>query len=403
MKISYGWIVVGAGMVMSCVGIGTMFSLAVFLQPMSIETGWTRSGISATATLNFICMGISALACGALSDRLGTRPVVLGGAVLLGIGLIAASHATTLLQFQLLFGVIVGVAAGSQYTPMIAAVTAWFEQHRSLAVSLVSAGMAMASLTVAPIARWLITAYDWRTALAILGFGAWALLLPAGLLAVRPDRGPDIAASRSAAESTPPMTAWQAFRTPLFLTLAATHFACCVAHSGPIFHMVSYAMICGVPPMAAVTVYGVAGLSGLGGRIGLGLLADALGVRLVLASGLLVQALAAGTYLLVDRLGEFYALSVVFGIAYGGVMPLYAVLVREYFGARTMGTTFGAISLVASLGMATGPLLGGWLFDAFASYRWLYLTSLTMGLGAAVIAATLLPRPAAASPANAAA
>ena len=133
-------------------------------------------------------------------------------------------------------------------------------------------------------------------------------------------------------------TVAQAFRTPQFITLALAHFACCAAHSGPIFHMVSYAMVCGIAPLTAVTVYSLAGFSGLGGRLLLGVLADRLGAKHVLVGGLFVQAMSVATYLAVGQLGEFYALSVVFGLAYGGVMPLYAVLVREYFGARIMGT-----------------------------------------------------------------
>ncbi|XIA62849.1 MFS transporter [Bradyrhizobium sp. TZ2] len=103
-------------------------------------------------------------------------------------------------------------------------------------------------------------------------------------------------------------------------------------------------------------------------------------------AGLLVQALAIGTYLYVNRLGEFYALAIVFGTAYGGVMPLYAVLAREYFGQRIMGTVFGAVTMVSSLGMAFGPWAGGMVFDTFHDYRWLYIGSLSVGLGAMAIA-----------------
>src|SRR5215813_3798946 len=112
MKRSYGWVVVGAGMLLTCVGIGAMFSLAVFLQPIATETGWSRSGISTAATLDFLCMGAAAFLWGMMSDRFGTRIVVLLGGALLGIGLVTASRATTLLEFQLLFGVVVGAAVG---------------------------------------------------------------------------------------------------------------------------------------------------------------------------------------------------------------------------------------------------------------------------------------------------
>ena len=382
---SYGWVVVGAGAMMTCVGFGAMLSLAVFLQPISETMGWSRSGVSAAVTIDFLCMGLAAFFWGALSDRFGTRIVVLAGSVLLGAGLVAASQATTLWQFQLSFGVLIGIAAGSFYAPMVAVVSAWIEHHRSLAVALVSAGMGVAPLTVAPSASWLITTYDWRIAMLAIGIASWTLLIPASLL-VRP--APQAAAPSTGGTGAPEVqwTAAQAFRTPQFITLALAHFACCAAHSGPIFHMVSYAMICGIAPLTAVTVYSLAGFSGLGGRLLLGAMADRLGAKPVLVGGLFVQALSVATYLAVGQLGEFYALSVVFGLAYGGVMPLYAVLVREYFGARIMGTVFGAVSAFASLGMALGPLAGGWVFDTFHAYSWLYVGSFGIGLAAVAVA-----------------
>jgi MFS family permease len=383
---SYGWVVVGAGAMMTCVGFGAMLSLAVFLQPISENMGWSRSGVSAAATIDFLCMGLAAFFWGALSDRFGTRIVVLAGSVLLGTGLVAASQATTLWQFQLSFGVLIGIAAGSFYAPMVAVASAWIEHHRSLAVALVSAGMGVAPLTVAPSASWLITTYDWRIAMLVIGIASWTLLIPASLL-VRPAPRAD-APSTTGGTGAPQVqwTAAQAFRTPQFITLALAHFACCAAHSGPIFHMVSYAMICGIAPLTAVTVYSLAGFSGLGGRLLLGAMADRLGAKPVLVGGLFVQALSVATYLAVGQLGEFYALSVVFGLAYGGVMPLYAVLVREYFGARIMGTVFGAVAAFASLGMALGPLAGGWVFDTFHAYSWLYVGSFGIGLAAVAVA-----------------
>jgi MFS family permease len=157
--------------------------------------------------------------------------------------------------------------------------------------------------------------------------------------------------------------------------------------------MVSFAIGCGIPAMTAVSVYSLAGLSGLGGRLLLGVLADRLGAKPVLVAGLMVQAIGAGAYVFVRELGELYALSVVFGIAYGGVMPLYAILARDYFGPRILGTIFGAISALASLGMAFGPWAGGWVFDTQASYAWLYIGSFAVGLAAVAVALAFKPRP----------
>jgi MFS family permease len=385
MNFSYRWVIVAIGALMTCVGIGAMFSLAVYLEPMSATTGWSRAGISSAMTLDFLVMGVASFGWGAASDRFGTRIVVLTGAVLLGLGLLLASRARSLIEFQLTYGILVGLAAGSFFAPMIAATTTWFESNRSLAVSLVSAGMGVAPMTISPFARWLISTYDWRVAMMTIGIAAWILLVPVALLVRRP-AGATNHGTANAAADPPDMSAAQALYSPQFLVLAATFFLCCAAHSGPIFHMVSYAMLCGVPAMAAVSIYSVEGLAGLGGRLLLGVLADRLGVKRVLVAGLLVQALAIAAYLFVSRLGEFYLLAMVFGTAYGGVMPLYAVLAREYFGQRVMGTVFGAATMTSSIGMAFGPLAGGWIFDTFNSYTWLYLGSFSVALGAVAIA-----------------
>jgi MFS family permease len=394
MKLNYGWVVVGAGALMGCVAIGTVFSLAVFLQPMSEATGWSRTGISSAMTIVFVAMGLGAFGWGALSDRFGPMVVVLSGGLLLGLGVAAASRATSLLEFQLVYGIVVGGAAGAVFAPTIATVTGWFEKRRSLAVSLVSAGMGVAPMTISPFAGWLITTYDWRTAQLCIAIIAWVVLVPVAFLVRRPPSpvGRAGAASDSVA-GDPGMTVGQALRSPQFIVLAATFFACCATHSGPIFHTVSYAIACGLPPLAAVTIYSAEGLAGLGGRLVFGLSGDRFGAKRTLVVGLLIQAVAAGAYFFTRQLSEFYAVALVFGLAYGGVMPLYAVIAREYFPMRIMGTVFGAASMVSSLGMALGPTVGGLIYDRTGSYGLLYISSFGIGLGAAAIALTFPPFP----------
>jgi MFS family permease len=191
----------------------------------------------------------------------------------------------------------------------------------------------------------------------------------------------------------PGMTAGQALRSPQFWVLSVTYFCCCATHSGPIFHTVSYAIACGLPVMAAVTIYSVEGLAGLGGRIVFGLAGDRFGAKRVLVIGLFAQALGAGAYFFVRQLGEFYAVAAVFGLIYGGIMPLYAVIAREYFPMRIMGTVIGASTVFSAGGMALGPAVGGWIYDTTGSYGWLYIASFGIGLGAMAIALLFPPFP----------
>ena len=392
MERHYGWVIVAVGALMGCIGMGSMFSLAVFLDPIAIDTGWSRAGISASMTVAFLAMGVGAFGWGWVSDRHGPRIVGIAGGLLLGAGLVLASQATSLLAFQLVYGLFLGSAVGAFFAPMMATASAWFDRQRALAVSLVSAGLGMAPVTVAPFAQWLLSGHDWRTAQLVIGLVAWAILLPAALLLRRP---PAISVTAAAAASAAGQnfTARQALSSRQFVVLSATFFACCLAHAGPIFHVVSYAVVCGLSAVAAVSVYSLQGLAGLGGRLLLGVLADRHGAKPVLIGGLLLQALAIGAFLPASSLGEFYAVATVFGLAYGGVMPLYAVLTRDYFGPRVMGTVFGAATMISCLGMAAGPAVGGWIFDRFGSYAGMHLSSLVIGLGAVAIAFTFPPLP----------
>ena len=281
MKLAYGWVIVAVGIVVGCIGMGGMMSFGVFLQPMAESLGWSRAGISTASTLAFLWMGVGGFLWGWLFDRYGARVVVLLGGLLQGLGLVMASQAQSLPVFLATYGTAVGLAAGAIYVPLTAATASWFTRNRSLAVSLVSAGLALGTTLVAPLARWLIVTHDWRFAMLTLGFIAWAVILPAALL-LRPAPAAErrSADAPTATGSAPAgMTLGQALKTPVFWSLALANFACCAAHSGPIFHMVSYAADCGVAPLTAATVLGAAGLAALSGRIICGLLADRTGAK----------------------------------------------------------------------------------------------------------------------------
>ena len=320
--------------------------------------------------------------------------------MLLGAGLALASRSTSLLEFQAIYGLLIGVAAGSLMVPLISTVTLWFDEHRALAVSLVSSGIGVAPMTVAPFAATLVVDHGWRTAQLILAAAVVALIAPAALLVRRPPHMPAATAAGGVGGGELKRAAGRALRSRPFIVLSLTFFACCATHAGPIFHTISYAIGCGLPPMTAVTIYSVEGFAGLVGRLLFGMLADKVGVKRMIVVGLLTQALAAGSYVLATGLGDFYTVAFIFGMAYGGVMPLYSALARDYFAPQIMGSVLGAMTLLSGIGMALGPALGGWIYDHFHAYTWMYLGSLAVGLGAGAIALAL-PRARASGPAGA--
>ena len=396
--IFYGWVVLAASSLVVCVAMGALFSLGVFLKPMEETMGWSRSAIGTVALLNWIFMGIGSFAWGALSDRVGSRITTVAGGGLLGLGLVLSSQAQAIWSLDLTFGVMVGFAVGAFYAPLSATATRWFTANRGLAVAIVSAGIGLGILIVAPLVRWLTTLFNWRIAMIVMGDLCWLVIIPFGLL-IRNAPGDMGAVAMGGADAgaRADFTARQAFSRPQFWAIALVHFACCAAHSGPIFHMVTHAIDQGIARMAAASVLGVSGLASVAGRIGCGVLADRFGAKRTLVAGLVLQAAMISLYLVTKDLGGFYALSIGFGIAYGGVMPLYALLIREFFGDRVMGTAYGGVFLVSTLGMGLGSFAGGWFYDHLGSYAGLFIGSVTIGAVAALFALTFRPpRPVAA-------
>jgi MFS family permease len=365
----------------------------VLLRPISEDTGWSVTGISTAMTIGFLAMAAASMAWGGLSDRFGPRPVVLTGSAVLAASLALASRAGSLIEFQLLFGLLVGAATAAVFAPMMACVTGWFDTQRGLAVALVSAGMGMAPMTMAPLTAWLVTIHNWRTAVLTIAGIAAGLMIPAALLVRRPPALDGTRPETAVDEPQGDMTVRQAVRSPQFLTLMLANFFCCATHSGPIFHTVSYAVTCGIPMIAAVSIYSVEGLAGMFGRIGFGLAGDRFGAQRVLVMGLLAQAFGVLSYAFVSRLGGFYAVAVVVGFIYAGTMPLYAVIIRENFPLRMMGTIIGGTAMAGSLGMSTGPLLGGLIYDHFDSYVLMYVGSWGMGLAAMLMLMAFRPFP----------
>src|SRR6202051_2717011 len=270
----YRWVIVAAGGLLGCVAIGSVFSLPVLLQPIARDTGWSVTGVSSAMTIGFLAMAFGSIAWGSLSDRFGPRAIVLTGTLILVVSLALASQTPSLLAFQLVFGLLVGGSAAAIIVPMMACATGWFDTHRSLAVSLVSAGMGMAPMTMSPLAAWLVSHHNWRTSMQIVALVVAAIMIPVSLLVRRAAALGSGAAAPSGDPAQGEMSLAQALRSPQFIILLLTNFFCCATHSGPIIHTVSYAVSCGIPLISAVTLYSVEGFAGMGGRIAFGLLGD---------------------------------------------------------------------------------------------------------------------------------
>lgn len=387
----YGWIIVVAALVIIGVGVGLMFMLGVFMEPLESDLGWTRGQIARASLYSWLAFGVFSFVFGSLSDRFGTRLVVMIGGVMFGLGMVGLSQLQALWQFYLLYGLLVGGGIGAFMVPLTATITRWFTRHQSLVVAVVNCGIGIGGLLFAPLTRYLIIISGWRATFFLYGLLIWAVILPlAWLIRNRPedmellpygDTSPEV--KRSAGTEPMAHAFGTVLATPVFWRIAVVHFLCCAAHSGPIFHMVSAVIDTGTDKLAAATVFAIGSLASIPGRIGTGLLADRFGSKIVLITWLTMQATAVFLYLFAGGFGSFVMLALYFGLAYGGVMPLYPVVTREYFGARAMGASYGAIFLLSCFGMGLGAWAGGRIFDSTGTYQGMYLLSFFLaGVGA---------------------
>lgn len=390
---SYGWVVVLVSFCILAVSTGTILSFGVFLKPLLAEFGWTRGQTSLAYSLNWIVFGLFSPIFGALSDRFNTRAVVLAGGIIYGAGMLLTTQTRALGQLYVFFGVMTGMGMSAFFAPLTAMVMKWAGRRSGLAVGLISSGTGMGTFVLPPVARYLISHSGWEGAFAVLGIVSLAVILPASLLLRDNEPGKD--RPKSGLDSHPHgMRArkgrpWDILRGGPFWHLFFINFLCCASHSVPLLHVVSYATDMGVPQMVAASILSLAGATSIVGRIGMGAIADRMGVRRMLVAALSMQGGMIFWLLGAQATWTFYTFAVFFGIAYGGVMPLYAVLAREYYHEEVVGSIYGGILLGATLGMALGGFLGGAIFDATGSYSSAYILSLGVGALAVAMAALL--------------
>jgi predicted MFS family arabinose efflux permease len=262
-------------------------------------------------------------------------------------------------------------------------------------VALTNCGTGIGGTLFAPLTRYLVLSFDWRDAFFIYGVLVWVVVLPlAVLIRNHPeDIGLQPYGGTLAALSTPsPTYAFgDVLAMPALWVIATVHLLCCAAHSGPIFHMVSSAIDTGVDTLGAATIFAYASLASIAGRLGTGVLADRYGSKPILVTWLGMQATAITLYLFASETSSLTLVALYFGVSYGGVMPLYAVVTREFFGARAMGASYGAVFLLSCFGMGVGAWLGGLLFDSAGTYDSMYKCSALFAATGAFLALWLRP------------
>jgi MFS family permease len=371
-------------------GVG-MWSVVVALPAVQAEFGVARADASLPYTLSMLGYAFGGVAMGRLSDRYGiVRPMVLGILVFSLGYVLAGAAAANLWQFALVYGVLIGVGSSVTLGPLMADLSNWFERRRGVAVALVASSNYFAGTLWPPLVQHFIAAAGWRLTHLGIGLFCAATMLPlVFLLRRRPEMRRASAAEARAARVQRTL----AFSPrALQILLCVAGLACCVAMSMPQVHIVACCGDLGYGVARGAEMLSLMLACGIVSRIGSGFLADRIGGPATLLIGSLLQGAALLLYLFFDGLASLYVISALFGFFQGGIVPMYAVIVRDYFPPREIGTRLGLVLMATLFGMALGGWMSGLIFDLTGSYRAAFANGLLWNLVNVSIVVSLLLR-----------
>ncbi len=388
----YAWIRLGAALGLSAIGGVGMWSVIVALPAVQAEFGVARSAATMPYTMTMICFGFGGILMGRLSDRFGIIVPVLAGALSLGLGYAAASQATSLWQFTLAQGLLVGVASSATFAPLLADTSLWFARRRGIAVAIIASGSYLAGTVWPPVVQHFIQSKGWRWTYLGIALFCVATMVPLALALWR----------RSPLTGTTSATAPVASRSPrplgmspaaLQAVLIVAGLSCCVAMSMPQVHIVAYSSDLGHGAARGAQMLSLMLGLGVVSRLASGWICDHIGGRRTLLLGSSLQALALVLFLPFEGLASLYVLSALFGLFQGGIVPAYAVIVREFFPPEEAGVRVGAVLMATVFGMALGGWMSGLIFDVAGSYQAAFVNGVLWNLLNIGIAVGLLRRP----------
>jgi MFS family permease len=387
----HAWMRLCAALMLSAIGGVGMWSVIVALPAVQAEFGVARSAASLPYTMTMICFGFGGILMGRLSDRFGIRVPVVGGAISLGVGYVVASQATSLWQFILAQGLLVGVAGSATFAPLIADTSLWFTRHCGMAVSIIASGSYLAGTVWPPVVQHFIQSEGWRrTYLGIAVFCVASMLPLAQALRRRAPLTDTVSPmSRTATPSAQPLGMSPA---ALQAVLILAGLSCCVAMSMPQVHIVAYSGDLGHGAARGAEMLSLMLGFGVVSRLASGWICDRIGGRRTLLLGSSLQALALALFLPFNGLASLYIVSALFGLSQGGIVPAYAVIVREFFPPAEAGVRVGTVIMATVFGMALGGWMSGVIFDLTGSYQTAFVNGILWNLLNVGIAVALLRR-----------
>jgi MFS family permease len=391
-RIFQGWFVVAGAFGVTFVGFGSAYTFSAFVESLQRDFAASRGSVSLVFSLaGFLYFGLGIVS-GPLADLWGSRRVAVAGMILVGLGLVLASAARSLMEVYAAYGLGVGLGVGCSYVPVLGAVQRWFVKRRGFASGLAVSGIGVGTLLMPPLAALFIAALGWREAYFVLGCLAALVGVGSALLIENDPRhrglAPDGGLLQSDAPRVPPTgsSVREAIMSRRFIGLYAACLICSFGLFVPFVHLVPYALDHGVPQSLAVVLLGMIGIGSTAGRFFLGGLADRIGRPRALIVMFAGMALSLIIWALSNNFWGLAAFAFAYGVFYGGFVAILPALVMDYFGGRNVSAIIGVLYTSVALGTLTGPSAAGFAFDFSHSYMLPILAS----VGANVVAAAIV-------------
>ena len=388
----YAWMRLAVSLLLSTIGGVGMWSVVVALPAVQTEFGVARADASLPYTLTMIGFGLSSIVMGRLSDRFGIMVPVIIGTLAEALGFAVAGSAASLWQYALAQGLLIGAGSAATFAPLLAHTSLWFVRRRGIAVAIFATGNYLAGAVWPPIVQHFIQNDGWRQTYVGVAVFCVASMLPLTLLLRRPPPLIELELSDSHAAMPRPAHTLAISSRALQTLLIIAGLCCCVAMSMPQVHLVAYCGDLGYGPARGAQMLSLMLACGALSRVTFGFICDRIGGLRTLLLGSSLQIVALFLFLPFNGLVSLYVVSALFGLFQGGIVPSYAIIVREYFPAREAGARVGAVITATLFGMALGGWMSGVIFDLTGSYKAAFVNGILFNLVNVSIAWWLLRR-----------
>ncbi len=397
--LDYGWVIVILAIFILAAHALAFYTFGIFLRPLTMEFNWDRGALSGAWSMAMLVSGGLAILAGRLSDKYGPRSLLTINGLLTGIGFLLMSQVSSLWQVYIIWGLIIGVGGSCCFVPITSTIPRWFAKRRGIAMGITVTGFGLGGMISPTLAQWLISAYGWQQAYIILGLITFIIIIPlAQFMKHSPQRiglkpygeSGAIEDKQSLASAAEGLSFKQAIKTGRFWLFGLILFCSFFAIMVVIVHIAPYAVDIGISAIVAASILSIIPATSVIGRFSTGFICDRVGARRALTACLVMLTLALIWLLFAKEIWMLYAFAVVFGVAYGGIVPLEMLIPAELFGLSSLGMIVGGVMFCCTIGGALGAPLAGSIFDVTGSYHLAFLICVIIGALAIILSLILL-------------